>query len=111
IPGMFAFETYPLRLKGRLGALRENADAVSELALLADADGHRRIAMSMRSVVEVVSGDLYAAVRCAEQGLADPVREDPPSGISRMVLADALLGSGVPERCDRQLLASYGAPS
>jgi DNA-binding CsgD family transcriptional regulator len=107
---MFAFETYPLRLKGRLDTLRENADAVTELALLADAGGHRRIAMSMRSVVEVVSGDLYAAVRFAEQGLADPVREDPPSGISRMVLADALLESGEPERCRQQLLSSDGAP-
>jgi ATP/maltotriose-dependent transcriptional regulator MalT len=110
LPGMLAFETHPLRLKGALAQASENADAVTELALLADSDGHRRIAMSMRSAIEVVGGDLHAAVRYAEQGLADPGREDPPSGISRMVLAEALLEAGEPERSRAQLLDDAGRP-
>lgn len=64
----------------------------------------------MRSAVEVLSGDLYAAVRFGEQGVADPVRDDPPSGMSRLVLAEALLEIGEPERCQEQLLSSDGTP-
>jgi DNA-binding CsgD family transcriptional regulator len=110
IPAMLGFETHPLRLKGRLADIQGNAEAVTELALLMDTDGQRRIAMSMRSAFEVLSGDLHAAVRFAEQGVADPSRDDPPSGMSRMVLAEALLEIGEPERCRQQLLSSDGTP-
>src|SRR4029079_6168968 len=78
LPGMLAFETHPLRLKGRLHEAQQNADTVTELALLADADGHRRIAQTMRSAIEVVVGDLHTAVRFGEQGAADDARADPP---------------------------------
>jgi DNA-binding CsgD family transcriptional regulator len=110
LPGMLGFQAHPLRLKGRLPDIQRNAEAVTELALLMDADGHRRIAMSMRSAVEVLNGDLYAAVRFAEQGVADPGRDDPPSAISRMVLAEALLEIGEPERCRQQLVFGDGTP-
>ena len=111
IPGMLAFETHPLRLKGRLIEAQRNADDVSELALFMESDGLRRMAMTMRSTVEVVSGDLFAAVRYAEQGAVDSDGNDPPSGIARMVLAEALLEVGEPERAREQLVSADGSPS
>jgi ATP/maltotriose-dependent transcriptional regulator MalT len=103
IAGLLAFETQALRLKGRLGDIHRNADAVTELALLMDSDVPRRMAMTMRAAAEVISGDMYAAVRFAD-------RDDPPSGIARIVLAEAMLEIGEPERCDALLLDKDGAP-
>jgi ATP/maltotriose-dependent transcriptional regulator MalT len=107
---MLAFGTHPLRFKGRLAEAQRNADAVSELALFMDSDGVRRIAMTMRAAIEVLNGDLYAAVRHAEQGAVESGRDDPPSGIARLVLAEALLEIGEHDRCRAQLLDAAGDP-
>ncbi|PWU24774.1 MAG: hypothetical protein C5B48_04650 [Candidatus Rokuibacteriota bacterium] len=109
-PGILAFETQALRLMGRLGDIHRNADTVTELALLMDSDVPRRMAMTMRAAAEVIGGDTYSAVRFGERGAANSDRDDPPSGIARIVLAEALLEVGEPDRCDALLLNSDGTP-
>jgi len=110
MPGLLAFQTHPLRLKGRLAEIQQNADDVTELSLLMDSDVARRMAMTMRSAVEVLSGDAHAAVSFGERGAVGSDRDDPPSGIARLVAAEALLELGEPERCEAHLLAGDGTP-
>jgi ATP/maltotriose-dependent transcriptional regulator MalT len=97
-------------VKGRLEDAARNAEAITELALLMETDRHRRIAMTIRSTIEVVRGDVYAAVRFAEQGLGDPEKDDWHSGVARAALAQALLEIGEPERSREQLLSAEGTP-
>jgi DNA-binding CsgD family transcriptional regulator len=107
-PAMLAFQTDPLLTRGRLLKASDNADAVMEAALLMEDDSYRGPAMLLRCAVELLRGDLYAAVRFGEQAVGGPEKGDPGSLIARFVLGEALLEIGEPERCREQLISADG---
>ncbi len=108
IPAMLSFQVEPLVMRGRLSEAVENADALMEESLLLGSDAYRQMAMTLRAAVELVRGDVLAAVRFAERGASDG--DDPPAAIRRLVLAEALFAAGEPQRCRDVLLHADRRP-
>jgi DNA-binding CsgD family transcriptional regulator len=108
IPAMLAFQTDPLLTRGRLRKAAANADAVMEEALLMEEDSFRVLGMLLRGTIELLRGDVHAAIRFGEQAVGEPDRNDPGSLIARFVLGEALLELGEPDRCRAQLISPDG---
>src|SRR5207244_4425026 len=67
-------------------------------------------AMSVKCVLELRRGDLYAAVRFGERALnANAQSASPLTWMARACLAEALLEIGEPHRCRQQLLTGDSA--
>ncbi len=109
VPAMLLFQFQPLMTRGDLERASENAESVMEQALLMASDMYRNLAMVMRAGVALVKGDVYAALRFAEQGARDATGDDTTSSIARSVLAEALLEAGEVDRF-REVLVPGGVP-
>ena len=87
------------------------AAALLDQALLSRSSVHLSWAMSVKCVMELRRGDLFAAVRFGERGAsADAQSVSPLTWNARIGLAEALLEIGEPQRCRAQLLTGGGAP-
>ncbi|TMK97012.1 MAG: hypothetical protein E6G34_12830 [Actinobacteria bacterium] len=108
--GLLVGQGQVLAFKGQITELAEVADALLEEALLSSSSMFLSWAMSLKCVLELRRGDLYAAVRFGERGLsAGTAAASPLAWSARDCLAEALLEIGEPQRCREQLVSSDGA--
>lgn len=96
--------------RGGLGEARETADAAIEAAHLGEDARGLSWALFQRCWIEVLAGNLEAALRCGEESmaLAEGLDEGVLSASAAWPLAAAALESGDPGRCVELILGSIG---
>jgi ATP/maltotriose-dependent transcriptional regulator MalT len=100
--GLLVVTAEALARQGRIAELAEVVENAVEASLLSESNLFLSWAMGLKCALEVLRGDLFAAVDFGERaiagGLTGPFNEG-----ARLHLAEALLEMGEPERC-RSLL-------
>ena len=105
---MLVMQGQILALTGELKRAAEVAEAATDAALLSESTLLLDWAMTLRSTVAMLTGDLYAAVQFGERGVTSetvPAKELLSVGASSP-LAEALLEIGEPQRCRDEMLGS-----
>jgi DNA-binding NarL/FixJ family response regulator len=105
-PMLFS-QAQALLVKGRFAEVSAIADSAMEDSLLMANEGFKRMAMTLRCELELRTGDPHAAVEYGEQAVGAGGPGDPSSGLTRTMLAEALLEVGEAKRC-RELLVGDG---
>jgi ATP/maltotriose-dependent transcriptional regulator MalT len=105
--GALSMQAQALGFMGRVAELAAVAEAATEEALLSASDLWLSNAMTVRAWASLLIGDLHSAVRDAERGAAAATTSGLPE-LVRLLLADALLEMGQPERCREQLIRPEG---
>lgn len=106
--GLLVVTAEALGRQGLIGELAEVVENAVEASLLSESTLFLSWAMGLKCALEVLRGDLFAAVEFGERaiagGLTGPFNEG-----ARLYLAEALLELGEPDRC-RALLDDAGVP-
>ena len=108
--GLLAVEGVALSQMGRVAELAEVVESGVEAALVSRSSLLICWAMAGKCMLELLRGDLYAAVRAGERSVSlESVTRSPLTQWARLVLAEALLEIGEPGRTRAQLENADGA--
>jgi ATP/maltotriose-dependent transcriptional regulator MalT len=108
IVGLLVVTAQALLQQGRIAEVTEVIENAVEAALLSESTLFLSWTMGLKCALEVVRGDLFAAVEFGERAIAGSLTGPFHEG-ARFHLAEALLELGEPQRC-RDLLATPGPP-
>jgi DNA-binding CsgD family transcriptional regulator len=107
LASMLFSQAQALLMRGHFAEVSAIADSAMEDSLLMANEGFRRMAMTLRCGLELRTGDPHVAVEYGQQAVGAGRPGDPSSGLTRTMLAEALLEVGEAKRC-RELLGGDG---
>jgi DNA-binding CsgD family transcriptional regulator len=108
--GLLAIEGQALAQMGRVDELADVVESAVEAALVSRSGVLICWAMASKCAVELLRGDLYAAVRAGERSVSlELTTRNPLTQGARWLLAEALLEIGEPARSRAQLVGADGA--
>jgi DNA-binding CsgD family transcriptional regulator len=106
-----AVQGHALALAGDVHGLELATDAAVEAALLSSNELFLSWAMALRSQTSLLKGELHAAIRFGERGLAaSQAAGSPQAALARVMLAAALIEAGESQRSLELFLDADGQP-